>query len=81
MQEGKEDTGHCVWNSRSCEKRKVDIDSSMENSPGVDGRIILGWIFRKWDVGYGLDWAGSGWRQVAGNCDCGNEPSGPIKCG
>jgi hypothetical protein len=27
--------------------------------PGVDGRIILGWIFRKWDVGYGLDWAGS----------------------
>jgi hypothetical protein len=27
--------------------------------PGVDGRI-LGWIFRKWDVGDGLDWAGSG---------------------
>jgi hypothetical protein len=24
--------------------------------PGVDGRIILGWIFRKWDVGV---WAGS----------------------
>ena len=23
--------------------------------PGVDGRIILGWIFRKWDEGYGLD--------------------------
>jgi hypothetical protein len=25
--------------------------------PGVDGRIILGWIFRKWDVGVrtGLD--------------------------
>jgi len=22
--------------------------------PGVDGRI-LGWIFRKWDVGHGLD--------------------------
>jgi hypothetical protein len=19
--------------------------------PGLDGRIILGWIFRKWDVG------------------------------
>jgi hypothetical protein len=19
--------------------------------PGVDGRIILGWIFRKWDLG------------------------------
>jgi hypothetical protein len=28
-------------------------------SPSVDGRIILGW-FRKWDVGYGLDLAGSG---------------------
>jgi len=24
--------------------------------PGVDGRIILRWIFRKWDVGV---WAGS----------------------
>jgi hypothetical protein len=23
--------------------------------PGVDGRIILRWIFRNWDVGYGLD--------------------------
>jgi hypothetical protein len=23
--------------------------------PGVDGRIILRWIFSKWDVGYGLD--------------------------
>jgi len=28
--------------------------------PGVDGRIILRWIFRRWDVGYGLDRAGSG---------------------
>jgi hypothetical protein len=28
--------------------------------PGVDGRIILRRIFRKRDVGYGLDWAGSG---------------------
>jgi len=28
--------------------------------PGVDGRIILRWFFRKWDVGYGLDRAGSG---------------------
>ena len=23
--------------------------------PGVDGKIILRWIFRKWDVG-GMDW-------------------------
>jgi hypothetical protein len=31
---------------------------------GVGGRIILRWIFRKWDVGYGLVRAGS--EQVAG---------------
>jgi len=23
--------------------------------PGVDGRIILRWVFRKWNVG-GMDW-------------------------
>jgi hypothetical protein len=22
--------------------------------PGVDGRMVFRWIFRKWDVGYGL---------------------------
>jgi hypothetical protein len=26
--------------------------------PGVDGRIILRWIFRKWDVGV---WTGLSW--------------------
>jgi hypothetical protein len=29
--------------------------------PGVDGRIILSWIFRKWDVGI---WAGLGWLRI-----------------
>ena len=46
---------------------------------GVDGWIILGWISRRWDVGI---WTGFGWsRQVADTCECGNEPSGSVKCG
>jgi hypothetical protein len=28
--------------------------------PGIDRRIILRWVFRKWDVGHGLDQASSG---------------------
>jgi len=30
---------------------------------------------------YGLDWAGPGYSQVADACECGNEPSGSVKCG
>ena len=44
--------------------------------PGVDGRIILRWIFRKWDVGV---WTESSWLRI-GTGDCGNETSGSIKC-
>jgi hypothetical protein len=29
--------------------------------PGVDGRIILRWIFRKWDVGA---WTRSKWLRI-----------------
>jgi hypothetical protein len=29
--------------------------------PGVDGRIILGWIFGKWDVGV---WTGWSWLKI-----------------
>jgi len=29
--------------------------------PGVDGRIILRWIFRNWDVGV---WTGSSWLRI-----------------
>jgi hypothetical protein len=29
--------------------------------PGIDRRIILRWIFRKWDVGV---WSGSSWRRL-----------------
>ena len=28
--------------------------------PDVDGRIILSWMFRRWDVGHGLGRSGSG---------------------
>ena len=31
--------------------------------------------------GHGLDQSGSGQGQVAGTCECGNEPSGSIRCG
>ena len=31
--------------------------------------------------GHGLGRAGLGYGQVAGTCECGNEPSGTIKCG
>jgi hypothetical protein len=49
--------------------------------PGVDGRIILRWIFRKWGVGV---WTTLSWiriQKVAGTCECGNEPLGSINCG
>ena len=49
--------------------------------PGVDGWIIIRWIFRKLDV---VIWTGSSWLKigtVAGTCECGNEPSDSIKCG
>jgi len=29
--------------------------------PGVDGRIILRWTFRKWDVGV---WTGASWLRI-----------------
>ena len=29
--------------------------------PGVDGRIILRWMYRKWDVGL---WTGSIWLRI-----------------
>jgi hypothetical protein len=46
---------------------------------GEDGRIILMWIFNKWDVGV---WPGlicSEQGQMGSCCECGNEPSGSIK--
>jgi hypothetical protein len=48
--------------------------------PAIDGKVILKWILKQWDGGHGLDRSGSGQGQVAGSCECGNEPSGSIKC-
>jgi hypothetical protein len=48
---------------------------------GVDGIIILSWIFRKCDVGVLI---GSIWLKIGtgiGTCECGNETSDFIKCG
>ena len=44
--------------------------------PGLDGKIVLRWIFRKWDVGV---WTGSSWLRI-GTCECCNKPLGSIKC-
>ena len=48
---------------------------------GVDGWKILEWISRRWDVGI---WTGLGWPWIetgGGPLECGNEPSGSVKCG
>ena len=47
----------------------------------MDGRIILIWIFRKWEgvVETGWSWLRIG--KVAGTCEYGNELSGSTKCG
>jgi hypothetical protein len=51
---GKERRGvHRVLMGRPEGKRHLE-------DPGVDGRIILRWIFWKWNGGYGLDRTGSG---------------------
>jgi hypothetical protein len=58
-------TGHVARLGR----REACIGSWWENlmerdcwgDPSVDGRIILGWIFGKWDVGV---WTGLGWLRT-----------------
>ena len=52
-------------------------------NPGINGRIILRWILESGmgGGGHGLDRFGSGCGEVAGSCECGNEPLGSITCG
>ena len=40
---------------------RVTVGKPEGKRPGVDGRIILRWIFRKWDVGA---WTGSSWLRI-----------------
>jgi len=58
-----------------------------------EGKSPLGRPGRRWKGNINMDlqevgWEGMDWinlaqdkGQVAGNCKCGNEPSGSIKCG
>ena len=48
---------------------------------GVDGSMILKWVFKNW--GGGVDWIGLAQKRgrVAGCCECCNESSGSVKCG
>jgi hypothetical protein len=47
--------------------------------PDIDGRILLRWIFRKWDRGV---WTGLIWLTIGitcgGTCKRDDEPSGSI---
>jgi hypothetical protein len=43
---------------------------------GVDGRIIIKWIFKELDGG--MNWIAL--AQDRDRCECGSEPFGSIKC-
>jgi hypothetical protein len=64
---------------RACGRGEVCTGFCWENlrerdhwgDPGVDGRIILRWIFRKWN---GV-WIGLSWLRIetgGGKCECDN---------
>jgi len=58
-------TGHVARMGREEAYRRFWWENLREKdhsgNPGVDGKIMLGWIFRKWDVGL---WTGSSWFRI-----------------
>jgi hypothetical protein len=60
---------------------RIPEESNHFKDPGINGRIILKGIFEKWNEGHGQDRSGSGQGQVAGCCECGNEPPCSTKYG
>jgi len=49
--------GHIARMGKRCIQRMVrkpEVSGHL-GDPGVDGRIISRWVFRKWDVGHGIN--------------------------
>ena len=71
-----------AWYVARMEERRGEYrERAHLEDPGVDGRIILGWIFRNGMWEHGLNRYGPRQGEVAGTCEYGNEPSGSIKYG
>jgi len=63
--------GHVAYTGERKGAYRILVGNQRERGyledPGIDGRIILRWIFRKWDEGHGLlIWfrIGVRWRAV-----------------
>jgi hypothetical protein len=70
-EKGEEHTGFWWWDLRE-RPHLEDLDA--------DGNIILNWSYRS-GMEHGLVSSDPGYGDVAGSCECGNEPLGSKKCG